>query len=85
MVQARSRDRARKPRRRLRLKRFGEEFCEPPTRDAGTLRQIWKAQLGADPSPRLGRSLMIRAISYRIQERALAASSWPHGAFSIAS
>lgn len=39
--------------------------------DAAALRERWKALFGAEPSPRVGRSLMVSAISYRIQERAL--------------
>jgi hypothetical protein len=35
------------------------------------LRQRWKALFGTDPSPHLGRSVLVRAISYRIQETAL--------------
>lgn len=35
------------------------------------LRERWKDLFGADPSPHFGRSVLLRAISYRIQERAL--------------
>lgn len=39
--------------------------------DVAALRQKWTALFGASPSPRLGRVLMVRAIAYRMQERAL--------------
>jgi hypothetical protein len=39
--------------------------------DAAALRNSWRELFGADPSPRLGRSLMVRALAYRLQERAL--------------
>lgn len=39
--------------------------------DAAALRNSWRELFGADPSPRLGRSLMVRALTYRLQERAL--------------
>jgi hypothetical protein len=37
--------------------------------DAASLHQKWKALCGAEPSPRLGRLFMVRAIAYRLQER----------------
>lgn len=39
--------------------------------DADALRQRWTALFGGEPSPRLGRSFLIRALAYRLQERAL--------------
>ena len=39
--------------------------------DTIVLRQRWKALFGTDPSPHFGRSVLVRAISYRIQEAAL--------------
>ena len=39
--------------------------------DTAALRQRWKVVFGADPSPHFGRSVLVRAISYRIQETAL--------------
>lgn len=41
------------------------------TLDTDALRQRWKALFGSDPSPHFGRSVLVRAISYRIQEAAL--------------
>jgi Protein of unknown function (DUF2924) len=38
--------------------------------DAAALRQKWAALFGADPSPYLGRLLLIRAIAHRLQEKA---------------
>jgi len=38
--------------------------------DEAALKQKWAAVFGTDPPSNLGRSLMLRAISYRIQERA---------------
>jgi hypothetical protein len=72
MMQARSRDRVRKPRSvGCGSEDLARDVASLPARDAATLRQRWKALFGADPSPRVGRSLMASAISYRIQERAL--------------
>ena len=72
MMQASSRDRARK----LRTVGCGSEdlardVASLPALDAATLRQRWKVLFGADPSTRVGRSLMVKAIAYRLQERAL--------------
>jgi hypothetical protein len=39
--------------------------------DVPTLREKWTALLGAKPSPHFGRVLMVKAIAYRLQERAL--------------
>ena len=39
--------------------------------DAVVLKQKWAALFGAEPSPNLGRPLMISVIAYRLQERAL--------------
>jgi hypothetical protein len=38
--------------------------------DIPALRERWTALFGTSPSPRLGRVFMIRAIAYRMQERA---------------
>src|SRR5271168_1244288 len=40
--------------------------------DVPSLRHQWAALFGDDPSPNLGRALLIRAIAYRLQEKALA-------------
>jgi len=42
------------------------------TPNVPALRQRWAALLGADPSPNLGRALLLRAIAYRLQEKASA-------------
>ena|ERR1700730_3866994 len=68
MMEASSRDRARKPRTSEDLAR---DVASLSALEAATLRQRWKALFDADPSPRVGRSLMVSAISFRIQERAL--------------
>jgi hypothetical protein len=39
--------------------------------DTTALRQRWRALFGTEPSPHFGRSVLVRAISYRIQETAL--------------
>lgn len=39
--------------------------------DAGTLRQRWAVLFGTDPPPSLGRSFTVRALAYRLQEKAL--------------
>lgn len=41
--------------------------------DAGPLQNKWEALFGAESSQNLGRSFMVRALSYRIQEKALGA------------
>lgn len=38
--------------------------------DPAVLAQNWRALFGAEPSPLLGRVFMIKAIAYRLQERA---------------
>src|SRR5665213_983472 len=40
--------------------------------DVPALKQKWAALFGDDPSPNLGRTLLTRAIAYRLQEKALA-------------
>jgi hypothetical protein len=47
------------------------EVARLPALDVPGLQQKWAALFGAEPSPRLGRHLMIRAIAYRLQEKAL--------------
>jgi hypothetical protein len=47
------------------------DLASLPTLDTAALRQRWKALLGTDPSPHFGRSVLVRAISYRIQETAI--------------
>jgi hypothetical protein len=42
------------------------------TLDVSTLRTRWAAVFGADPSLSFGRLLMVRAIAYRLQEKAFA-------------
>jgi hypothetical protein len=48
-----------------------EEINRLLTLDGAALRERWAALFGVNSSPRLGRQLMIRAIAYRLQERAL--------------
>jgi hypothetical protein len=47
-----------------------QEIQELLTLDVTALRRKWPALFGADPSPYLGRVFMVRAIAYRLQERA---------------
>jgi len=72
MMQARLRVRARKP---VTVVCDSEDLAREVTSlsalDTAALRERWKAQFGADPSPHFGRSVLVSAISYRIQERAL--------------
>jgi hypothetical protein len=71
-MQASSRGRARKPYTvGCGSEDLARDVASLPGLDAAALRERWKALFGADPSPRIGRSLMVSAISYRIQERAL--------------
>ncbi len=50
---------------------LAREIASLSALDVTALRQRWLALFGADPSPHLGRSLMVWAIAYRLQERAL--------------
>lgn len=72
MMQARLRVRARRP---ITVgcdsKDLAPEITSLFALDTGAQRERWKAQFGADPSPHFGRSVLVRAISYRIQETAL--------------
>ena len=50
---------------------ISNEIDELLTLDPGTLRQKWATLFGAEPSPLIGDALIIRALAYRLQERAL--------------
>jgi hypothetical protein len=71
MGKANSPDTAKVPRT---LGRSPEDLAREVTQvvrlDAENLRERWIAVFGTEPSPRLGRSFMIRALVYRLQERA---------------
>jgi hypothetical protein len=54
------------------LEELAREITRLPALDVPALRQSWAALFGDDPSPNLGRALLIRAIAYRLQEKALA-------------
>ncbi len=65
------------PERRKRAPSVGngsEELAQEITQllalDVPALRQKWAALLGTEPSPQIGRALMIKAIAYQLQERA---------------
>jgi hypothetical protein len=47
-----------------------QEIQELLTLDVTALRRKWATLFGDDPSPYLGRMFMVRAIAYRLQERA---------------
>ena len=47
-----------------------QEIQELLTLDVTVLRRKWATLFGADPSPYLGRMFLVRAIAYRLQERA---------------
>ena len=47
-----------------------QEIQRVLTLDLAQLRQKWTVLFGGSPPPRLGRVLMIRAIAYRMQEKA---------------
>lgn len=63
-----------KPKKPLRVGEGTGEVAQEVTRlltlDPKALHQKWRAFFGDNPSPRLGRSFMIRALAYEIQERA---------------
>jgi hypothetical protein len=72
MMQTGPRDRARKPGTFGRSAQdLAQDIASLSSLDTGGLRQQWKDLFGADPSPHFGRSVLVGAISYRIQERAL--------------
>jgi hypothetical protein len=50
---------------------LAREVASLSTLDAETLRKNWANAFGDEPSPQIGRSLMIWALAYRLQERAL--------------
>ncbi len=54
------------------LEKPAQEIVRLPALDVPALRQRWAALFGDDPAPNLGRALLIRAIAYRLQEKALA-------------
>src|ERR1700674_4296461 len=54
------------------LEESAQEITRLPALDVLALRQRWAALFGDDPSPNLGRALLLRAIAYRLQEKALA-------------
>jgi len=54
------------------LEELAREITRLPALDVPALRQRWAALFDADPSPNLGRALLLRAIAYRLQEKALA-------------
>jgi len=71
MIRASSRDATIRPRPVGGSEDLAREIASLSALDAETLRQRWRALIGADPAPYLGRSLMVRALAYRLQERAL--------------
>jgi hypothetical protein len=50
---------------------WARDITQLPALEVAALRAKWQELFGAEPSPRLGRPLMIRAIAHRLQERAL--------------
>jgi len=72
MAQAHSGKRTRKPPDvRGGSEDLAREIANLSALDAEALRERWKALFGADPLPYLGRSFMVRALAYRLQERAI--------------
>jgi Protein of unknown function (DUF2924) len=71
MMRASSQNRARKPRRVGGSEDLARGIAGLSALDMTALRQRWLALFGADPSPHLGRSLMVWALGYRLQERTL--------------
>jgi Protein of unknown function (DUF2924) len=50
---------------------LAREIASLAALNAETLRRRWMGLFGAEPSPYLGRSFMVRALAYRLQERAI--------------
>ena len=69
--------RASSPNGTIRPRRVGgsddlaREIASLPAVDVAALRQTWVALFGAEPPPSLGRSFLVRALAYRLQERVL--------------
>ena len=67
------------------MKKASKSVRDPPKLAAATgstpqlnpeeLRERWQTLFGAEPPPKLRSSLIVQAIAYRLQEKALAASS----------
>lgn len=49
---------------------LAEEIASLPKADIKNLRECWKALYGKAPSVQIGRSFLVRAIAYRLQEQA---------------
>ena len=49
---------------------IAEEVASLPKADIKNLRECWKALYGKAPSVQIGRSFLVRAIAYRLQEQA---------------
>ena len=54
------------------LEELVREITRLPALDLLALRHLWAALFGADPPTNLGRGLLIRAIAFRLQEKAFA-------------
>jgi hypothetical protein len=52
------------------LEKLALEIMRLSALDVSALRLRWAALFGAEPSPNFGRALLIRAIAYRLQEKA---------------
>jgi hypothetical protein len=52
------------------LEELAREITRLPALDVPALRQRWTALFGAEPSLSFGRALLLRAIAYRLQEKA---------------
>jgi hypothetical protein len=52
------------------LEEVAREITRLPALDVPALRQRWTALFGAEPSLSFGRALLLRAIAYRLQEKA---------------
>ena len=73
MVQSVSSKRSRKwPSSGGDLEELAGEITRLAALDVVALRQRWAVLFGDDPSPNFGRALLIRAIAYRLQEKAFA-------------
>src|SRR5579862_3356989 len=70
MVRRRSTDGQRQRRRRSGPDDVGREIADLSALNTKALKQRWQSLFDADPPPGLGRSLLVRVIAYRIQERA---------------
>jgi hypothetical protein len=59
------------PSSHLRLGSLVDELADLDKLDPSALKQRWRALYGAQAPARIGRALLLQAVAYRLQEKAL--------------